>query len=148
MTGAEGLRAAPSAGATYPLAVLTAVGRVNGLKPGVYRYVSDGHELHCIAVGDVRAPLSRSAQQEWMGEAAAIICIGANFERTQGKYGPCGRDYVLLEAGASAENLMLEAVALGLGTTLVGAFNADDAARVLNLASVEKPICLVPVGRY
>lgn len=34
----EEMRAAPSAGATYPFEIFVVVGRVDGLKPGIYHY--------------------------------------------------------------------------------------------------------------
>ena len=67
-------------------------------------------------------------------------------ERTTVKYGNRGRGYVYLEAGHAAENMMLQAVALGLATTMVGAFLDDEVKRLLDLAADETPLCLIPVG--
>jgi len=148
ITGAEGNRAAPSAGATYPLHVFLAAGRVDGLPPGVYRYISDSHEIRAVSSDDIREALAASARQEWMSDAAVIVCIAANFQRTESKYGARGHNYVFMEAGAAAENLMLEAVALGLGTTLVGAFDDDEVAKLYGLTTKERPICMIPIGKH
>jgi nitroreductase len=51
-----------------------------------------------------------------------------------------------MEAGQAAENLMLQAVALDLATTMVGAFSDDEVKHLLNLAPNEVPLCLIPVG--
>ena len=48
--------------------------------------------------------------------------------------------------GHAAENLMLQAVALGLATTMVGAFVDDEVKRLLHFAADETPLCLIPVG--
>jgi SagB-type dehydrogenase family enzyme len=79
--------------------------------------------------------------------AAGVICIAAAFERTIVKYGNRGRRYVYLEAGRAAESLMLQAVALGLDTTMVGAFSDKKVSRFLRLGGSETPLSLIPVGR-
>jgi SagB-type dehydrogenase family enzyme len=75
-----------------------------------------------------------------------VVCIAAAFERTTVKYGTRGRGYVYMEAGQAAESLMLQAAALGLATTMVGAFGDDEVAHLLHLAPNETPLCLLPVG--
>jgi nitroreductase len=41
---------------------------------------------------------------------------------------------------------MLQAVELGLGTTVVGAFSDEAVARLLRLGPDEAPLCLLPIG--
>jgi nitroreductase len=41
----------------------------------------------------------------------------------------------------------LQAVALDLGTVVVGAFDDAEAKQVLALAVNEEPLCLMPVGK-
>ncbi len=48
------------------------------------------------------------------------------------KYGNGGRGYVYIEAGHAAQSLMLQAVALGLASTMVGAFSDEQLSRVLH----------------
>lgn len=132
VTGPRGNRAAPSAGALYPLEVVLVTGRVEGLAAGVWHTRPAGHPLEPMAAG----------HQGWMGDAAAILALITMVEVTAGKYGPRARRYVPMEIGAAAENVYLQATALGLGTTLVGAF--DDG--VVGLAADEEPLALLPVG--
>lgn len=56
-----GLRTAPSAGALYPLEIYLVAGNVNGLKKGIYKYISDGHSLELISEGDFRKYLCYAA---------------------------------------------------------------------------------------
>lgn len=148
LTGAGGFRAAPSAGALYPLEIYAAIGKVESLAQGVYRYLVARHELTAVATGDCRKALAAAAlDQDWIASAAAVICIASVFERTTAKYGRRGHGYVLLEAGHAAENLLLQAVALGLGATMVGAFDDEGVARSLRLRVAEQPLCLIPIGR-
>ena len=148
VTGPDNERAVPSAGALYPLELYVAIGSVTSLTAGVYRYVAGSHELVPVASGDQHEKLADAALgQDWIAAAPAFICIAAVFERTTVKYGNRGRGYVYMEAGHAAESLMLQAVALGLATTMVGAFSDDEVSRLLRLGADETPLCLIPVGR-
>lgn len=148
ITRPDGKRTAPSAGALYPLDLFVVAGNVTGLVAGVYRYVPPGHGLQFVAPGDLRTCLCRAAlDQDWMSAAAAILVIGAVFERTTGKYGRRGQQYVLIDAGLSAENICLQAVGLGLAATAVGAFRDGEVKTLLGMAEPEIPLLLLPVGR-
>jgi len=122
-------------------------GHVDSLAGGVYRYLPQGHRLQGVVMGDVRAALAIAARgQRWIADAPALVVIAAQPARTAARYGARAEAYVAMEAGAAAQNLLLQAAALGLGGTLVGAF--DDAAvrRSLALAETEQPLVIVPVG--
>jgi SagB-type dehydrogenase family enzyme len=143
-----GQRTCPSAGALYPLELLLIAGNVLDLTAGVYRYVPIGHELALAIRGDVRPALAKAGlRQAFIQEAAASILLAAVYERTTGKYGRRGIQYVHMEAGHAAQNVCLQAAALGIGTVMVGAFRDDTVKEVLNLAPDEKPLYILPVGR-
>lgn len=147
ITALDGGRAVPSAGARYPLEVYAACGNIDGLASGVYHYSPERHGLLLVTAGHQREKLVDAARgQEWIANAPAVICIAAAFERTTIRYGDRGRGYVYIEAGHAAESLMLQAVALGLATTMVGAFGDDEVKHLLRLASNETPLCLLAVG--
>ena len=141
----EYLRAAPSAGALYPLEIYVAAGDIDDLSVGMYHYLPQSHQLVLTGGDDRRSALSRAAcQQWWMRLAPAMILISAVYKRTMGRYGQRAMRYVHMEAGHAAENILLQAVALGLATVVVGAF--DDAA-IQRIAGIsEKPLYLMPVG--
>ncbi len=148
ITGPDGGRPAPSAGALYPLEVYVAAGAVEDLPSGVYRYEPRRHALALVAEGDRRAGLAAAALgQECVEEGAAVIALAAVYRRTTGKYGERGTRYVHMEVGHAAQNVYLQAVALGLGTVVVGAFDDRDVKRVLGMGAREEPLCLMPVGR-
>ena len=52
-----------------------------------------------------------------------------------------------MEAGHTAQNLYLQAVALGLGMVTVGGFNDDKVKDIVGLAEEEAPLYIVVVGR-
>lgn len=147
ITGPEGKRTAPSAGALYPLELTVVAGRVEGLEPGVYRYRPASHDLVRRATGDRRQALARAAgYQAWVHQAPAVLVVAGVVERTAVKYGGRARRYVHLEAGAAAENAHLQAVALGLGLVMVGAFDDRAVQEVAALSPEEEPFLLLPVG--
>lgn len=148
ITRTDGGRTSPSAGALYPLEVSVAVGEVRDLSPGVYRYDPAGHDLQLFTVGDVRMQLSEGAiDQSVIKEALLVIVVSAVYERTTTKYGARGVRYVHFEVGHAAQNVSLQAVSLGLGATVIGAFSDEEVKRVLGLPGSEEVLYLIPVGR-
>jgi SagB-type dehydrogenase family enzyme len=146
ITSPEGLRASPSAGATYPLELYVAAGRVSGLEPGIYHYTNQAHELTSTTEGDKRRELAQAALgQTIVGDAPASIIIAAVSARTSRRYGSRTARYVAMEAGHTAQNIYLQAIALGLGTVVVGAFTDDEVTRVAGLGEAE-PLYIMPVG--
>ena len=82
-----------------------------------------------------------------MAEAPLVIAITAVYARTEAKYGrDRGPRYVHLEAGHAAQNILLQAVALGLGAVPMGAFDDRRVQDVLGLPADHVPLYLVPVG--
>jgi len=142
VTDPQGFRTAPSAGALYPLEcyVVTAT--------GAFHYEPARHRLQPRADNDLRGALAAAALgQEAVAAAPAVVVIAAVYERTARKYGnDRARRYATLEAGHAAQNVLLEAVALGLGGVPVGAFDDGEVARLLDLGSGETPLYLIPVG--
>lgn len=142
------LRTAPSAGALYPLEVYVVIGKVKDVPQGVYRYIPKEHKIQLVKSGDVREKLAQAALgQVWVKEAPVVICISAEFERTKRKYGQRAWRYVYMEAGHAAQNVLLQAVALGLEVVPVGAFYDGEVQHTLGLAEKQLPIYLIPVGR-
>jgi SagB-type dehydrogenase family enzyme len=147
ITDPTGLRTAPSAGALYPLEVYLVVGAVTGVAAGVYRYEPQRHRLVAGAAGDARAAVARAALgQDWVAEAPVVLVLAGVYQRTARKYGERAPRYVHMEVGHAAQNVYLQAAALGLGTTMVGAFRDAELARVVGLTGQEKPLGILPVG--
>lgn len=148
LTDPRGLRTAPSAGALYPLELYLVAGNVEGLAPAAYHYRADAHQLAQHKPGEHRTALADAAlRQSWLAKAAAVVVFTAACHRTSGKYGRRGLRYVHMEAGHAAQNLLLQAQALGLGAVVVGAFDDNEVAALLELPADLQPLILMPVGR-
>lgn len=148
-TGTRGRRTAPSAGATYPLEVICQIDRVSGAEPGLYRYDPVDHVLvpASISVAGMNARSIAEAcyGQSWMGNAAAVLILVADYPRTTDHYGTRGIRYVDMEAGHAGQNIYLMAEALGLATCAVGAFDEDAITDLLGLRG-QTPVYIFPVG--
>ncbi len=151
-TDAQGHRTAPSAGAQYPLRLWLVAGDVAGLDPGVYAVATDPGSLlapaSASARGDRRAAVADAALgQAWLRHAPALIVLAADPRATRARYGERADRFVAIEAGAAAQNLLLQAQALGLGGTMVGAFDEPRLRAALGLPADQQPLLIVPVGR-
>jgi len=143
ITNDRGYRTAPSAGALYPLELYVVSSEA------FYHYTAEEHALIVVVEGDFRVALCEVAlNQEAICDAPVTIVMTAVYERIEKKYGPARSPrYVHLEAGHSAQNLLLQAVALDLGATPIGAFEDAGVQSVLGLPNDHEPLYLIPVGK-
>jgi len=142
ITRQQGYRTAPSAGALYPLELyLVTAG-------GTFHYEPQAHHLLVLDRDDRRPDLYEAAlRQEPVRQAPAVFVLTAVYERTLQKYGPeRSPRYVHLEAGHAAQNLLLQAAALGLGAVPIGAFHDEQVQQALNLPAAHQPLYLIPAG--
>jgi len=145
---AAGFRAAPSAGATFPLEIDLLIHGTPGLDDGVYRYGPRDHALKQRLAGDRRQGVHEAVfQQTSVLAAPVVMVVSAVMTRTAARYGPRTERYVHMEAGHAAQNVALQGVALEVGSVLIGAFDDAALAAVLHLHEAERPLYVVPLGR-
>lgn len=136
-----GRRTVPSAGALYPLDVYAVT------RQGLYHYRSADHSTLLERRPFLRDSLfAASRNQEALRQPPAVFVITGTPARSAAKYGARAERYTWLEAGHAAQNLLLQAVALGLVAVPVGAFRDEDVAAALRLPAGEMPLYLIPVG--
>ncbi len=141
VTHFHGLRTAPSAGALYPLLVLVADA------DGVHEYLPGEHALLSRNVDDIRHVLQEAAlDQESVGLAPVCFAVAASADQLAFRYGDRSERYCLLEAGHVAQNILLQATALGLVGVPVGAFRDEQLDRVLAPPHRFRTVYLVAVG--
>ncbi|MCM8763098.1 MAG: SagB/ThcOx family dehydrogenase [Candidatus Omnitrophica bacterium] len=139
--GGFSLRASPSAGALYPMEIYLLT------REGLFHYLVTEHKLEVLNEKDLRKALAEAAWgQDAVAAAAADIVICAVYPRITAKYGERGIRYAHIEAGHIAQNIHLEAVALGLGSVPIGAFNDEGVKQLLNLGRDYEPLYIIPVG--
>lgn len=159
ITGTRGARAAPSAGATYPLEIFLVVGDrgaiageatqgARKLEAGVYHFEVDSRSLSLQKPGDSRQELARAAlSQRFIIEAPVDIVICAILYRTSRRYGKRAERYINMEVGHVGQNIHLQAVALGLASVEVGAFDDEEVRAVLGVDEQTRPLYIMPVGK-
>jgi SagB-type dehydrogenase family enzyme len=142
-------RAAPSAGAQYPIDTYVLVGAVEGLAPGSYRYVPDAHALTLVRAGSVREDACVAAMDQAMVREAQLLLVWtATFARSRWRYGERCYRYAYLDAGHIAQNLALAAVGLGLASCQIAAYYDDEVDALVGVDGVhETVVYMSAVGR-
>ena len=143
VTHGEGRRAAPSASALYALEtyVITA--------EGVWRYGATEHALEPLGDVDIRRDLAEATGgQPFIETAPLVVAFSIVPGRISGRHGDDrALRYSDFEAGHAGQNLLLQAVTLGLGGVPVGSFDDLAVCRLLHLPDGEKPRYLFAIGR-
>lgn len=135
-------RTVPSAGATYPLEIYAIL-----KGKGAYHYDNKEHKLDLHTEGAICTELAKAAwNQTFICEPYLTIFICADYSRTKSRYGKRTKRYIYLEVGHCAQNIHLEAVALGLGSVPIGAFQDEIVKDLLKLPDNVEPIYIIPVG--
>ncbi|MGQ9628248.1 MAG: nitroreductase family protein [Anaerolineae bacterium] len=98
---------------------------------------------------EVKRLLAEAAYgQHFVAEAPVVIVVCAEPARSGARYGRRGTElYCLQDTAAAVENILLAAVASGLGACWVGAFDEGAAARAVNLSEGMRPVSIIPIGR-
>lgn len=144
--------AAPSGGGLRPVSVHVAALAVDGLPNTIMRY--DARED--VLISSDRHPPARDLLDtclsppdlEYLPQAAVIFLFVGRPWRSMRKYGDRGVRFLLLEAGAMAQNVHLTATALELPNVACGALCDDEVHGLLGIDGVhELVVHAVAVGR-
>jgi SagB-type dehydrogenase family enzyme len=137
----KNLRSAPSAGAIYPM-------RIDVVLPdGLYSYDPDSHSLTRELGMDIRPMLYiASFRQQVVQKAPCILIISGSARKIEVKYRGRGERFILLEAGHIAQNILLQAVAEGLGSVPIGGFDPKSVVRICKFTEEFEPLYLICLG--
>ncbi|HSM23725.1 MAG TPA: SagB/ThcOx family dehydrogenase [Anaerolineaceae bacterium] len=128
-------RTVPSAGARHAFETYLVINKVDGIKPGLYRYISLEHALLPIEVnGTVSERIAEAClQQNQISNSAVSFIWVVVTERMYWRYGERGYRYLHLDAGHVCQNLYLAAEAIDSGVCAIAAFDDDALNNELNL---------------
>jgi len=139
-------RTAPSAGKTFPLEIYVA------LRKGLFHYEPKKHVICQLNEKDIRSELSKAAfsppNKEAVEKAPLTVVVPADNKKAL-RASPLLENavrFVHLEAGHAAQNLILQATALGLGACTITSYNTAMVYEALKIPYDHRPIYLIPIG--
>ena len=139
--GNYGLRAAPSAGALYPIETYLVINSVSEIDQGIYHYNVERHELELLKQGDFGQAAAHAAlDQSMVGQANVTFIWTAIFERTRWKYAQRAYRYIYLDSGHIAAQLSLAATGMGLGTCQIAALYDDEVNALIDVDGIEESV--------
>jgi nitroreductase len=94
-----------------------------------------------------RALADAAFGQTFLAQSPVVITVCAVPDESASRYGTRGRElYCLQDTAAAAQNILLAATGLGLGSCWVGAFDEAAVARELDLPTAWRPVALIAIG--
>lgn len=122
------MRTVPSAGARHPFETYLVVSRVNGLEPGLYRYLAIDHKLAFLQAGQQLAEQVSLAckSQHHVRDCAVSFWWKVVTERMTWRYSTRGYRYIFMDVGHVCQNLYLAAEGIGCGVCAIGAFSDSE----------------------
>jgi len=144
------MRTVPSAGARHALETYLCVMDVEGLKPGVYRYLPTSHKLVEEFLDEKLASkiVPACMGQSFLGASAVVFAWAAIPYRMEWRYGPVSAKAIALDTGHVCQNLYLAVEAVSCGTCAIGAYDQDKVDTFFKVDGTDEFIVyLAPVGK-
>jgi len=153
------MRNVPSAGNRHPIETYLSIHRVEGIQPGLYRYLPVDHQLVQERTGpDLPEQLNQATLMQDSGsslrphffikEAPVVFIWTAIPYRTEWRYQAAAAKLIALDAGHVCQNLYIAAGAIGAGTCAIGAYHQAKMNELLGVDGEDEfVIYLAPVGK-
>ena len=144
------LRTVPSAGARHACETYIAALRIDGLQPGLYRFLPFDNELALLKAADD------------IGSKAAAACLGQNFvataaatffwtavpARMEWRYDLAAHKVIAIDAGHICQNLYLACTAINAGTCAIAAYDQTACDELLGVDGDEEfTLYIATVGK-
>jgi SagB-type dehydrogenase family enzyme len=143
-------RTVPSAGARHALETYLLVNDVEGLEPGLYRYLALSHRLQQLNVDPtlhIRIAEACLGQQFIMRCSVVFLWVAVPYRMTW-RYSERGYRELHKDAGHVCQNLYLAASAVGCGVCAIAAYDDDNMHDILGIDGVDQfLIYLATVGK-
>ena len=149
MGPAVALRSVPSAGARHSFETYLAVSRVEGLLPGLYRYLPFDGQLAQVALDPQvgRRAASACLGQSFVARAAVTFFWTAIPARMEWRYDLAAYKVIALDAGHVCQNLYLACESMGLGTCAIAAYDQEACDGLLGVDGRDEfTLYIAPVG--
>jgi SagB-type dehydrogenase family enzyme len=146
---ARAFRTVPSAGCRHPFETYVLVNRVDGLAPGLYRYLPIENRL-CLLNSDPALPaqIHAASEDQYVLESAVTFIWTVIPYRTEWRYLHHSHRVILMDIGHACQNLYLAAESIGCGTCALAAYDQARMDAALGVDGEEEfAIYLAPTGR-
>ncbi|MCP3872717.1 MAG: SagB/ThcOx family dehydrogenase [Desulfobacteraceae bacterium] len=143
-------RNVPSAGCRHALETYLAIFNVDGVEPGMYRYLPLSHQLVFEFSDDMLSEKMTIASlgQNYPGKSAATFIWVAIPYRMEWRYGLAAHKVIALDAGHVCQNLYLACEAINAGTCAIAAYDQEELDELLKLdGKNEFAIYIASVGK-
>lgn len=143
-------RNVPSAGCRHALETYLAIFRVDGLAPGMYRYLPLSHQLVFEFADEmlVQRMGIASLGQAYPGKSAVTFVWVAIPYRMEWRYGLAAHKVIALDAGHVCQNLYLACETIHAGTCAIAAYDQEELDALLGLDGEEAfAIYMASVGK-
>ena len=143
-------RTVPSAGARHCLETYILANNVEGVDPGLYRYLALPHRLAGVNMDPHIADsvVAACVNQRFLKDNAVTFIWTADAYRMTWRYGERGYRYMHIDVGHVCQNLYLAAQAVGCGVCAVGAFHDDELNYLLGIdGETQFALYLAAVGK-
>lgn len=139
----------PSAGARYPLEIYPLIVNCLGFEKGLYHYNLKNNSLELLLRRDLSNWLVKVlGGEKWVKNVAVTFIITGVLDRTRIKYGNRGYRYALIETGHLAQNILLLATELGLGSCVIGGYVDTEVDKLLDIEiQNESTLYLITLGK-
>lgn len=144
------MRIVPSAGARHAFETYLLINNVEGLQPGLYRYLALSHQLVLVNAreGLKRDIMAATGGQKFVGTSAVTFLWVAVAYRMTYRYTERGYRYLFLDAGHACQNLYLACQAVGCGCCGVAAYGDNEMNYLLGVDGEDEfVVYLAPVGK-
>ena len=143
-------RTVPSGGSRHPFETYLCINRVDGLRPGLYRYLPMDHQL-CFLRADTKLAqriVDACRGQTFVGRGSVIFIWTTIPYRSEWRYGFVAHKMIAMEAGHVCQNLYLACEAIGAGTCAIGDYRNDELDNIIGVDGRDEfVIYLAPVGK-
>jgi SagB-type dehydrogenase family enzyme len=145
------IRTVPSGGAMHPFETYLLINRVDGVSPGLYRYLALNHKLLtlCSEKADLPSRINEASNgQNFVGESAVVFVWTVRPYRTEYRYGEDSLKDILISVGHICQNLYLACESIGAGTCAIVAYNQKLLDSFVGVDGEDEiALYLAPVGR-
>jgi SagB-type dehydrogenase family enzyme len=144
-------RTVPASGGLHPFETYVVANGVEGVQPGLYRYLALEHELLFVSATGaawLEGLVHACRGQSFVARAAAVLIWTAVPHRTEWRYANEAHKAIAQASGHACQNLYLAAGAIGAGTCAVSAYAQQAMDALLGVDGEDEfTIYLAPVGK-